>query len=121
MTKLHSIALYSIMLLLLSAPAWARSEKSYQNEYCAKWGGVVEVRLEDKTRVDCITDKYAIEFGFAGHFEDLDQALHYARLTGKTPAVAWIIRSEKDQAYLDRLIADMKYWKLPVKVFLIKK
>ena len=34
-------------------------EADYVNEYCE---GKIEYRLPDKTRVDCLTDEYAIEF-----------------------------------------------------------
>ena len=32
-------------------------ERYYQTQLCKKLNGVMEYRLKDKTRVDCLTDK----------------------------------------------------------------
>lgn len=59
---------YLILTLLLIAtpvyalPAQAKLEKDYQKETC---NGVMEYRLDDGCRVDCLTDEYAIEYDFA--------------------------------------------------------
>lgn len=61
-----------------------------------------EYELSDKTRVDCLTDKYAIEYDFANKkYEAVGQALHYAVMTGKQPKVVLIIdkKYEKKQLY----------------------
>ena len=70
-------------------------EKYYQNMYCAAYGGQTEYVLSDNTRVDCLTDTQAIEFGFVDHkYEDVGQSLYYALMTGKKPAIATIIEDE---------------------------
>ncbi len=40
-------------------------EKTYQAQWCKAHGGQLEYTLNDKTRVDCLTDKLAVEFDFA--------------------------------------------------------
>ena len=93
--------------LLLSSTALAahvHKEKEYQNKWCARVGGVTEYRLEDGTRVDCLTETHAIEFDFAPKWaESIGQALYYARMTGKGPGVVLIMENDGDGRYLERL------------------
>lgn len=76
-------------------------EADYVRAYCK---GQVEYVLSDKTRVDCLTDDYAIEFDYAKKWaESVGQSLYYAKMTNKRPAVAIIIKSPKDKKYIDRI------------------
>lgn len=73
-----------LFFILLFAPkSWAKHsypEKYYQNQWCGKWNGSKEDRLKDKTRVDCVTKNYAIEFDFAPKWaESFGQAKYYAK------------------------------------------
>ena len=83
------------------------NESSYQHSYCAIHNGIEEYELSDKTRVDCLTEKYAIEFDFANKkYESVGQALWYGINTGKTPKVVLILDSKykKEQMrYFDRI------------------
>lgn len=75
------------------------SEKYYQNNLCY---GVTEYRLDDRTRVDCLTRNYAIEFDFAPKWaEAIGQSLHYAKKTGKKPAIYLIVENEKQWHYVE--------------------
>lgn len=79
-------------------------EKYYQNQWCGKWNGAKEYRLKDKTRVDCVTKNYAVEFDFAPKWaESFGQAKYYAEMTGKKPAVILIIEKPSDWKYYNRL------------------
>lgn len=74
--------------------------------------------LPDKTRVDCLTDEYAIEFDFAVKWaESLGQALYYSIMTKKKPGIVLIMEDPKDERYLKRLkvVAD----KLNIKVWAV--
>ena len=76
-------------------------EADYVNAYCK---GIVEYELPDKTRVDCLTDDYAIEFDWAKKWaESIGQSLYYAKMTGKKPAVAIIIKKPTDRVYIERI------------------
>lgn len=76
-------------------------EKDYVNKYCT---GIKEYTLPDKTRIDCLTDEYAIEFDFAKKWaESIGQSLYYAKKTGKKPAVAIITSGEQDMKYIKRI------------------
>lgn len=79
------------------------NEKHYQTLLCNKLGGVMEFKLKDNTRVDCLTDNYAIEVDWAKKWaEGIGQSLYYAEMTNKKPAVALIV-GKKDQRYLKRI------------------
>ncbi len=77
------------------------TEKDYVNMYCS---GIKEYVLEDRTRVDCLTDEYAIEFDYAKKWaESIGQSLYYSKKTGKKPAVAIITNGENDLKYIQRI------------------
>ena len=73
--------------------AWHQhSESSYQHAYCVAHNGIEEYINSDKTRVDCLTKDYAIEFDFANKwYEAIGQALHYGLMTGKKPKIVLIL------------------------------
>jgi len=99
------ITLLATLLFTSSAlAAHLHKEKEYQEKWCARTGGVTEYRLEDGTRVDCLTESYAVEFDFAPKWaESIGQALYYSLMTGKRPGVVLIMENEGDERYLDRL------------------
>ena len=77
------------------------TEKDYVNMYCT---GIKEYVLEDRTRVDCLTDEYAIEFDYAKKWaESIGQSLYYSKKTGKKPAVAIITNGQNDLKYIQRI------------------
>ena len=80
-------------------------EKYYQSIFCNQHNGKIEFRLNDKTRVDCLTNEYAIEVDFATKWaEAIGQSLYYAKKTGRKAGVLLIMEKPvKDQKYLDRL------------------
>lgn len=87
-------------ILLFPILAWAAPEKYYQKGAC---NGVMEYRLDDGSRVDCLTDEYAIEYDFANKWaEAVGQALYYAEKTGKKPAIVLILKNEKQKKHLPK-------------------
>ncbi len=80
-------------------------EKDYQTSWCEKHNGKTEVRLFDKTRIDCLTDSHAVEFDFAGKWgESIGQSLYYAAVVHKKPGIVLIIENkETDDKYLQRV------------------
>ena len=76
-------------------------EGDYVNMYCK---GIIEYQLPDRTRVDCLTDEYAIEYDWAKKWaESIGQSMYYARMTGKKPAVAIIIKNPYERIYINRI------------------
>ena len=80
-------------------------ERWYQERWCKAHNGIMEYRLSDGTRVDCLTDEYAVEVEFAEKWaEAIGQALYYAAMTGRKPAILLIMeRGERDRRYLERI------------------
>ena len=95
------------------------NEKYYQTKFCNKLNGIIEFRLKDATRVDCLTDDYAIEVDWAKKWaEGIGQSLYYGLMTNRKPAVALIV-NKKDKRFIKRLekVAN----KFKIKIFFIQK
>jgi len=112
--------IFLALLIIAPATTWAKRlqlEAVYQKKWCDRAGGIIEYELSDKTRVDCLTDDYAIEFDFADKWaESIGQAKYYSIRTGRAPGVVLIMEDpEKDFKYLIRLlttIQDEQGWRV---------
>ncbi len=92
-------------------------EGYYVEKWCSPDFGRREYVLYDKTRVDCLSKDYAIEFDFAKKWaESIGQSLYYAKMTGKTPAVALILTDPADIKYVKRVEKTAQ----GIKIFLIQ-
>lgn len=96
---MKKICIMSI-IFLLSTVAYASHhlpERYYQSQWSIKHGGITEYRLDDNSRVDILTDDYAIEVDFCSHkiYEAVGQSLYYAYKTHKQPAILLIIENDK--------------------------
>jgi len=95
-------------------------ENFYQKLWCDKAGGILEYPLKDRTRVDCLTHQYAIEFDFGSKWaEALGQALHYSLMTGKKPGIVLILENDKDKKYWVRLNDIIRNYGLKIQVWSI--
>lgn len=84
--------------------AAGKNEAYYVTNWCHPDFGKREFMLWDKTRVDCLTKDYAIEFDFAKKWaESAGQALYYGKMTGKKPAVVLILEAPSDLKYVKRV------------------
>jgi len=120
MTRLFLMFITLVFFTACSHTSKKYNEHHYQTLLCEKLDGEMEYVLKDKTRVDCLTDEYAIEVDFAKKWaESIGQSLYYAHMTNKKAAVGLIMDNKKDKRFLKRLnaIAD----KYKIKVFIIKK
>ncbi|WP_316347638.1 hypothetical protein [Desulfuromonas acetoxidans] len=103
--KTWIIVLLIVLPSIVSA-AHLRYEREYQAQWCSAVGGETEYRLQDGTRVDCLTDDYAIEFDFASKWaESIGQSLYYGICTERLPGVVLILEKESDSRYLPRIKA----------------
>lgn len=92
-----------IFIIVTTANAGhVHNESEYRDAWCIH--GRTEVTLHDGSRVDCLTENYAVEFDFAAKaYEALGQAIHYARISGTEPAMVLIIENEKDWRHYKRI------------------
>ena len=104
----HLILLY--LVLIISAKR-INKEKVYQKHFAEEIDGKVEVVLYDNSRVDIVTDEYAIEVDFANKWaEGIGQALYYSIKLDKKAGILLIMENENDNKYLQRLLfVCMKY------------
>ncbi|ABB44615.1 hypothetical protein Suden_1337 [Sulfurimonas denitrificans DSM 1251] len=96
-----------------------KDEKYYQTKMCQELKGKIEYVLADKTRVDCLTNEYAIEVDFAKKWaEAIGQSLYYAQMTGKKPAIGFIV-GDGDERYLKRVESVAE--KFDIKIIILEK
>ena len=102
-------------------------EKYYQNMWCGKYNGLQEYELSDKTRADCVTTNYAVEFDFASKWaECVGQALYYGVATKKKPVCLLIVEKPEDFRYFYRVkkVSDMfkfDLWYIKAPEYVYKK
>ena len=89
-----------VPLALLIASA-TLTERFHADEIAAKLGGPTEVVLLDPSRVDVLTDQWAIEVDWAPKWaESIGQSLYYAQATDREPvAILLVGRSDSDSVY----------------------
>jgi len=109
-----------VLLMVFVLVGWRHKHREswYQEKWC---DGETEVRMVDKTRVDCLTDTHAIEWDWAHRkwYEGVGQALHYGNLTGKKPGIALIIeKEERDLIEVEKLMSVIKKYELPIDVWI---
>lgn len=108
MKKIGCFILFYGILHLLILPCYAArmyKEAEYNKRYCFLVGGVTEYRNKDLTRIDCLTNRNAIELDFAEKWaEGVGQALYYEQMTGKKGKVVLILENpEKEIKYFERV------------------
>lgn len=107
--------IFCLLILFLNQSTYCAHrypEKEYQIYWCNKAGGTVEYKNSDNTKVDCLTERYAIEFDFAEKWaESVGQALYYGLTTGKKSGIVLISENgEKDLQHIKRAqILSKKY------------
>lgn len=110
--------LISVFIFLMGNTGFAEhlhAEKYYQTIWCNANRGVLEYRLKDNTRVDCLTNAYAVEFDFAKKWaESIGQSLYYGKETGHMPAIGLIIENQGDLKYYYRILPLCSYYKIKV-------
>lgn len=115
----------SMLFCLLLIPKCAmanKNERYYQTIHCNKLKGQIEYRLEDKTRIDCLTENEAIEHDWAQKWaECLGQALYYGAMEKKTPTCVLIGTKKEFDKFSSKIEFTSNYYNLPVKIFHIEK
>ncbi|MEI8129719.1 MAG: hypothetical protein WCG95_08920 [bacterium] len=102
---MNKVIIYLVLIFALTPAVYAKTfqEAYYQNIWCSQNRGIKEYKLNDETRVDCLTSEYACEFDFAHKwYEGFTQALWYAHNTGKMPCLVLIIEKPTDFVYYER-------------------
>ena len=115
---MRQFLLLILILNLFSISAFAATpknhkfyEKDYQNYWCRANGGVTEVILPDKVRVDCVTKTHAVEFDFAKKWaESNGQSLYYGEQLNKKAGIVLISENgQSDEKYIKRVKSVANY------------
>jgi len=99
--------------------AHSDTESEYRSRFCA--GMPQERVLPNGTRVDCITDRLAIEVDWTHKWaEAIGQSMLYSAATEKLPAIILVCKVApagclKHEYLINEAVA---YWKLPITVWL---
>lgn len=92
-------------------------EADFVEHFCE---GEIEYRLEDRTRVDCLDDNYAIEYDWGRNwYEAIGQSLHYAMHTGRRAGVTLVIKEPKEYVYADRALRLIRHYNLPITLWTV--
>ena len=118
---LHILLIFILTYSIASAKR-LHPESEYQAAWCGKRNGIMEYKLSDKTRVDCLLPDLAVEFDFANKWaECIGQALYYSKMTNRQAACVLIMENpEKDTKYLNRLRRAVYRKGLDMRTFTIK-
>jgi hypothetical protein len=108
-----------VILILLSISTQAQLTKQlesyYQNIFAIAINGKKEVVLNDQSRVDIVTDTFAIEVDFANKWhEGIGQSLYYSIMLNKKPGVLLVVNGTKDEKYIKRLMKVSKNYNIQV-------
>lgn len=115
--------IFIAVIILVLVPGYgfsetAHHERTYQEFWCRRAGGLTEVVLTDHTRVDCLTGEYAVEVDFAVKWaEAVGQALFYGAMTGRKAGVLLIMEKDGDGRYLKRLKLTIEEFALPIRIW----
>ena len=97
------------------------SEDYYNRIWCNQKGGIAEYVIQDRKRVDCLMNKYAVEADWATYksYEAIGQSLHYAKVTNKYPGVLLIIKDSKGLLWVKLVKEVFKEYNIKSKVWYI--
>jgi len=84
------------LMLCLLVPV--QTEREHQARLAPKYSAKAEIVLWDDTRVDLLSQDYAIEIDFGPKWgEAIGQALYYSIVTGKPAAIILLVKSGEER------------------------
>jgi hypothetical protein len=99
---------FLIGMLLITTGLFSQEkqrESYYQEEFAKVLKGETEIVLPDRTRVDIVTEKYAIEVDFGYKWaEAIGQALYYEKMLDKQAGVLLVLEGREEERFLNRLM-----------------
>jgi len=114
--------LLGLLFVSFTALAWAGRvpEAAYVEHFC---GGIVEYRLNDGTRVDCLSPEAAFEYDFSYKWaEAIGQSMHYSNKTGRAPGIVLITNGTSASArHIDHVCSVIERWCLKTVVYSVER
>lgn len=104
-----------LFLIVVAKVTEAKQSEAYHVDFDCK--GIVEYKLQDRTRIDCLTPTHAIEYDFGKKWaEAIGQSLFYSAMTGKKAGIVLIVNDRTKERYLKRLNKTIEVKKLDIYV-----
>ena len=104
----------ALFIAAITSTHAAGSEADYVNAHCQ---GVIEYRLPDRTRVDCLLPDHAIEYEYGKNWaESIGQSLHYAMHTGRRAGIVFINLDTSDRYGIERARKLIAHYNLPIDI-----
>ena len=89
--------------------------------YCEELSGKVNYTLEDKSKVDCLTDTHAYEVDWADGmkvYEAIGQSLYYASQTNKKPGIILLIRRNNSEKHIRKVKEVINFFELDINLII---
>jgi hypothetical protein len=105
MKKLLIVLVLLLTSFVANGQLTKQVEKYYQDKFALIVGGKKEVILDDKTRVDIVTDTFAIEVDFADKWaESIGQSYHYGKKLNKKAGILLVVNGKFDDRFVQILM-----------------
>jgi hypothetical protein len=109
------LGLYLYLIITAAGQIPRQKEVYYQNIFAKAINGQIEYTLQDKSRVDIVTDEYAIEVDFASKWaEAIGQSLYYAERLNKKPGILLVVDGKNENRYIFRLLTVTRKYDITV-------
>ena len=110
------------IFIFFSYPAYSLEKEKYYSElYCEELSGKVNYTLEDKSKVDCLTDTHAYEVDWADGmkvYEAIGQSLYYASQTNKKPGIILLIRKNNSEKHIRKVKEVINFFELDINLII---
>ena len=98
-----------------------QKEAYYSEKFCEEMSGQADYILQDKSRVDCLTETHAFEVDWAEGmkvYEAIGQSLYYASQSGKKPGILLLIRKDNSEKYIRKIKEVIRYFDLDIELII---
>ena len=118
---MKKIILFLFFFILTSSSQALEKEKYYSDKFCEEMSGQADYTLQDKSRVDCLTETHAFEVDWADGmkvYEAIGQSLYYSSQTGKLPGILLLIRKDNSEKHIRKIKEVIRYFDLDIELII---
>ena len=118
---MKKIILFLFFFIITSSSQALEKEKYYSDKFCEEMSGQADYTLQDKSRVDCLTETHAFEVDWADGmkvYEAIGQSLYYSSQTGKLPGILLLIRKDNSEKHIRKIKEVIRYFDLDIELII---
>ena len=118
---MKKIILFLFFFILTSSSQALEKEKYYSDKFCEEMSGQADYTLQDKSRVDCLTETHAFEVDWADGmkvYEAIGQSLYYSSQTGKLPGILLLIRKDNSEKHIRKIREVIRFFDLDIELII---